>query len=282
MLCDSASLILSSLSSTNPPTINAQYSQFTFNNIDLKNVMGEMWDKYDTFCLKVASWSNAQSVTISGGHNGAISYNMAGLEWTNVIYEATNSSTNKQWIPLVFMNLVTSTSTQVQNIVNTGQSYNFKKGNRNVNLEFAIAACDTTGANNFGNITAGNIYNDICFQLIFEPVIKGKMNECAFFGFNSNVALTNINRVISTDRKEYYYANFDIKNLCNEFWDNHENFEIHMPMVLIRGIATYSGDVRLVPIQISGLNFVNNGTKQSNITDKLNLSTENALAGTIL
>jgi hypothetical protein len=37
-----------------------------------------------------------------------------------------------------------------------------------------------------------------------------------------------------------------------------------------------------VPIQLNGLNFVNNGTKQSNNTNQLNLSTENAILGTVI
>jgi hypothetical protein len=70
MLSESASLILSSGSTTNPPTINAQKTFATFNNIDLKNVMGEMWDKYDTFCVKMASWNNGrQSIVTGGGSN---------------------------------------------------------------------------------------------------------------------------------------------------------------------------------------------------------------------
>lgn len=278
MLSDSASLILSSASTTNPPTINAQKTLATFNNIDLKNVMGEMWDKYDTFCMKVVRFFNSrQTLVVTTGENTVISYNMRGLSWTNVIYETTNSSLNTQWVPIAGGRITTNVG--VTNISNTGQSYNFKKGERIVNLEIAI---NINGDTEIGDIAAGNTYSDFSLQVIFEPVIPGKMNECAFFGFNSGPKFTNINRVISNNKTQYYYPSFDIRNLCKDFWDKHEDYEIQMVQFLIGTIGTISGNDRITPIQLNGLNFVNNGTKQSNNTSGLNLSTENAILGSIV
>ena len=279
MLSESASLILSSGSTTNPPTINAQKTFATFNNIDLKNVMGEMWDKYDTFCVKVASWNNGRQTIVTGGGSNftVVSYNLRGLEWINVIYETTNSSVNAQWVPI--MNGTIFGTGTVQNYSNTGQSFNFKKGSRLVNLDVAI---NINGLSDIGNVAAGNTYNDFSFQLIFEPVIPGKMNECAFFGFNSANILTNINRIISADRKEYYYPAFDIRNLCKDFWEKHENFEIQMAQTLFSGLGTVVFDNRQILIQMNGLNFVNNATKQTNTVDRLKLSSENAIVGALI
>lgn len=279
MLSESASLILSTGSTTNPPIINAQRTFATFSNIDLKNVMGEMWDKYDTFCVKVAYWYNSrQTVNVAGSGNTVINYSMRGLEWINVIYETTNSSVNAQWVPILGGHILAGTYTS-QNISNTGQSFNFKKGNRIVDLDIAL---NINGELAIGSVPAGNTYNDFSLQLIFEPVIPGKMNECAFYGFNSGPNFTGINRVISADRKEYFYPAFDIRNLCKDFWEKHEDFEIQMTSSLMNGTGTVTGDNRTIPIQLNGLNFVNNGTKQSNNTDGLKLSTENAIIGTLI
>jgi hypothetical protein len=284
MLSDSASLILSTKSTINPCTINAQKTAFTFNNIDMKNVMGEMWDKYDQFALKLVSFSTDGAITLTNSAFGLITYNLRGLEWSNVIYETTGSINNKEWVPVAYNFVNPGTSSTNPIIINTGWSFNFKKGNRYENFEFAIGAGDPAqvNASQFGNITAGNNYNNVEFHFLFEPVIAGKMNECAFYGFNSNPEIRTLNRIVSDSNKTYSYPNFNMRRLCNLFWDKHDDFEIQLAMMSIRGTGTNAGDIRITPVQMSGLNFVNNGTKQSNNTDQLNLNTENAIIGTVI
>jgi hypothetical protein len=293
MLSDSASLILSTKSTVNPvvfgPPVGGVTTKnsFTFNNIDLKNVMGEMWDKYDTFALKVVSISlNGATVTPSSNYT-IMCWNLRGLEWVNLFNEYTGTHLNQQWCPIVFSTASQSVPNITQLITNTGQSYNFKKGMRNVNLEFAMSWADTTNPNGFGGgpqqLVNTFTYNDVEFHFLFEPVIEGKMNECACFLLNTNPVLTEqLGRNISADRKEYSYPGFNMKNLCSLFWDKHTDFEIQMAQSLLRGTGNLTGNIRIVPIQFGGLNFVNNGTKQSNNTDQLNLSTENAILGTVI
>jgi hypothetical protein len=281
MLSDSASLILSTKSTINPCTINAQKTAFTFNNIDMKNVMGEMWDKYDQFALKLVSLSTDGAVTVNSSVFGLISYNLRGLEWSNVIYESTGSNTNKEWVPVAYITIGPTVPNVNPLIVNTGWSFNFKKGNRYENFEFALSQTEYTNASQFGVFAAGNNYNDVEFHFLFEPVIPGKMNECAFFGFSANQSAS-INRIISDSGKTYSYPDFNMKNLCSLFWDKHDDFEIQLAMISARGTGTNAGDLRITPVQMSGLNFVNNGTKQSNNTNQLNLNTENAIIGTVL
>jgi hypothetical protein len=206
MLSDSASLILSTKSTINPCTINAQKTAFTFNNIDMKNVMGEMWDKYDQFALKVVSLSTEGAITIvSGSTMGQLTYNLRGLEWSNVIYESTGSINNKEWVPVAYAFLSAGGPNINPLIITTGWSFNWKKSNRMVNFQFALANTDpnaSVGASNFGVYPAGNNFNDVEFHFLFEPVIAGKMNECAFFGFNSSVNIP-IKRIVSDNSKIY-------------------------------------------------------------------------------
>jgi hypothetical protein len=281
MLSDSASLILSTKSTINPCTINAQKTAFTFNNIDMKNVMGEMWDKYDQFALKLVSFSTEGAVTVTSSPLGLISYNLRGLEWSNVIYEMTGSNMNKEWVPVAYTFVSAAAPAVNPLIVNTGWSFNFKKGNRYENFEFALAGTEYTNASQFGVFAAGNNFNNVEFHFLFEPVIPGKMNECAFFGFSANL-FANIKRIQSDNGKTYSYPDFNMRRLCNLFWDKHDDFEIQLGMISTRGTGTNAGDLRITPVQMSGLNFVNNGTKQSNNTNQLNLSTENALIGTVI
>lgn len=288
-MSESASLILSTKSTTNPavfgPAIGGitTKNSFVFNNIDLKNVLGEMWDKYDEFALKVVQINTQGNVTAANSQNVLVSYNMAGLEWSNLIYETTGSNNINQWVSIYF---AFSINAYYINPINTGQSYNFRKGKRNVNLEFALNIPDATGVNSFGGFanqpSTANVYSDVAFHFVIEPVIAGKQNECAYYGFNSNLALTELNRVVSSDRKEFSYASFNMKKLCEQFWDKHDNFEIQMTNVALRGSGTITGDARISPVQLSGLNFINNQTKQTNNTERIGLSTENTIIGTVI
>ena len=288
-MSESASLILSTKSLTNPavfgPAIGGitTKNSFVFNNIDLKNVLGEMWDKYDQFALKLVQVNTQGTVTVSGSPNGLVCYNMAGLEWSNVIYETTGSNNINQWVALYYF---LSLSAYVLYPLNNGQSFNFRKGNRNVNLQFALNVPDATSVNSFGGFpdqpSTANVYNDVAFHFVIEPVIAGKQNECAFYGFNSNVSITGLNRIVSSDRKEYSYSSFNMKKLCYEFWDKHDNFEIQQAGCGLQGTGTVTGDARISPIQLSGLNFINNQTKQTNDTNKIGLSTDNTIIGTVI
>ena len=279
MLSESGSLILSTSSTVNPCTINAQKTQFTFSNIDLKNVLGEMWDKYDIFCLKPVSLVTQGTITLVGGSQLAIVvYNLAGLDWTNIKYDTALNS--KKYVPLVFSS--SSSSSPIQNVVitNTGQSFNFRKGQRFVDLEFAISIPDTVGIQNFGVVAAGNIYNDAAFHFSFEPVIEGEMNECACFGFNTNIAITSqVGRAIYFSNTEYNYPSFDMRDLCRDFWDKHDDFEIMMSSYNSIGVGTLSGNARTMLIQMNGLNFVNNGTQRGSSTERLQLNIDNPIIG---
>ena len=292
MLSDSASLILSTKSTVNPvvfgPPVGGVTTKnsFTFNNIDLKNVMGDMWDKYDTFALKLVSVSTQGGTTISNNTYGVLCWNVRGLEWVNLFNEYTGTHLNQQWAPIVFLSVPQAAPQTTPLITNTGQSFNFKKGMRNVNLEFAMSWTDTVSPNGFGGGPGqlGNtfLYNDVEFHFLFEPVIPGKMNECACFLFNTNPALQTVGRNVSADRKEYSYPAFNMRNLCSLFWDKHTDFEIQMAQSMMRGTGTLTSDNRVALVQMSGPNFVNNGTKQVDNTNKLTLSTENALVGSLM
>jgi hypothetical protein len=281
MLSESGSLILSTSSTTSPCTINATKSDFTFSNINMRNVLGAAWDKYDVFTMKVASAASAGTITTSNTNNAVVCYNMAGFTWENLHYDTAYMS--QTYVPFVVFNEQT-TASQNQYIVNTGQSYNFRKSSDIVNLNFTITLPDdTSGPSTFGVPPAGNSYNDVAFHLVFEPVIPGEMNECAFFGFNMSSLITSqVGRTVSSDRKEYNYPAFDMKRLCRNFWDKHEDFEIQWAFNNHIGIGTVSGNPRNCLFQMNGLSFVNSATKNSNSTDRLGMTMESPIIGAII
>jgi len=283
MLSESGSLILSTSSTTSPCTINAAKSDFTFSNINMRNVLGSAWDKYEMFTMKVASAATAGTITQVGGSTvGLICYNMAGLTWENLHYDTAYMS--QTYVPISVFNIQSASPNFTQYIVNTGQSYNFRRSSDIVDLNFTITnADDTSGPSSFGITPAGNLYNNVAFHLVFEPVITGEMNECAFFGFNmSSLISSQVGRTVSSDRKEYNYSAFDMKRLCCNFWDKHEDFEIQWAFNNHVGIGTLSGNARICLFQMNGLSFVNSSTKNSNSTDRLGMTTESPIIGSII
>jgi hypothetical protein len=91
-----------------------------------------------------------------------------------------------------------------------------------------------------------------------------------------------VGRTVSTDRKEYNYASFDMRRLCRTFWDKHQDFEIQMCFYNFAGIGTPGGNARVCQIQMNGFNFVNNVTKNSNNSDRLGVTTESPIIGAIV
>lgn len=283
MLSESGSLILSTSSTINPCTINASKTDFTFSNINMRNVLGAAWDKYDMFCMKVASVSTSGTPTLPGGTSyGVICYNMAGLTWENLHYDTAFMSQN--FAPIAVLNVQVSTFNFNQFISNTGQSYNFRKCSDIVDLNFTVTnVTNTGGPSTFGTTLAGSVYTDVAFHLVFEPVIPGEMNECAFFGFNTAGSISSqVGRTVSSDRKEWNYAAFDMRRLCCNFWDKHEDFEIQWAFANNVGIGTPGGNARVCQFQINGLNFVNSATKNSNNTDRMGITTESPIIGAIV
>lgn len=284
MLSESGSLILSTTSTTNPCTINATKSDFTFSNINMRNVLGAAWEKYEMFTMKVAAAATAGTVTLANTALGIIVYNMAGLTWENLHYDTAYMSQNYAAIATFFVSTAANGARQNQLISNTGQSYNFRKCADLVDLNFTTTTLNNiTGPSTFGVAGAGNSYCDVAFHLVFEPVIPGEMNECAFFGFNTIQTITSqVGRTVSADRKEWNYPAFDMRRLCRNFWDKHEDFEIQCAFTNNVGIGTPGGNARVCQFQMNGLNFVNSATKNSNNTDRLGITTESPIVGAIV
>jgi hypothetical protein len=70
-----------------------------------------------------------------------------------------------------------------------------------------------------------------------------------------------------------------MRDLCRDFWDKHDDFEIMMSSYNTVGVGTLSGNARTMLIQMNGLNFVNNGTQIGSSTERLQLNSESPIIG---
>lgn len=276
MLSESATLILSTASTVGSPIVDASFSNITFRNVDLKQTLGEMWEKYDKFIIKPVGITLIGTITLGLSVNSIPTYNMAGLDWININYEMAPGQ--QRWVPICSLGTLSSGSNTINfPYPNNGWGYNFRKGQQYVDLQFIITV---PGQLNMAPPTA--VYTNVDMHFVIEPCIEGKMNEIAFFGFCTDTALNVPGRFVDSTRKIYNYPSYDMRRQCSEFWHLHEDFEIMHSWQILRGVGSIANDNRLSPMQISGLNFVNNYTKQGNntATQAGNYSTDNAILGT--
>jgi hypothetical protein len=279
MSINSASLILSTQSQLYTPTINTYKTYFTFYNINLRNIMGDMFDKYDIFTLKLSTASSSGNVTTGNSANSMIIYNLKGLDWCNINYDLSPNS--NVWAPVCYYQSNSGTpANSTYGYANVGQGFNFRKSQEIVNLTFAVSLI---ASSNTITEETGIQLNNVVFQFIIEPVIPKLMNECASFTFNTMSTIPVPNKIINSTKTSYTYPSFDMRRLCGEFWDFHDEFEIFMSCYETLGSGTLAGNNTLVNVEMTGLNWSNNLVKQGNNTTNSNgnYTTTNAILGAL-
>lgn len=131
-------------------SIQSRGQYFSWNNINLKAVLGTMWDKYDMFnlCLKTIIRNPASSANNS---QFCSTIWCAGLNFINSTYDI-RTKTLTQEACIGGANFV-STATNGDVFHQTGNTTMFKKGNDIVNLTIQLKNSDATfsvGATNNG------------------------------------------------------------------------------------------------------------------------------------
>ena len=121
-----ASLILKGSDLT--PNVNNQFgytdtlkTTMTWNNINLKNLLGDMYNQYDYFNISLNTIATGLAGTVSSDKNMLSLYvRMSGLPWSNCSYNVKSGSNNQYAIIGAFTIIVSAiTSTQYNNNVLT-------------------------------------------------------------------------------------------------------------------------------------------------------------------
>lgn len=99
-------------------TNNSSASSFTWNNIDMRLILGDLWDRYEYFniCLSSTVFSTA-TITYASNDNKMGCIYMSGLNWTS------NYDTGKKqrvpYVPIGYLN-----SGSISSTVGTVQPFN--------------------------------------------------------------------------------------------------------------------------------------------------------------
>lgn len=272
MNTNTAFLSLDTYSLTSP-YINTTKTNFVFRNVNLKNIMGEMWNKYEKFSIRCVAVRYTGSVANTGSQAYMIQNNLKGLDWINCYDEKYSSGQ-------VFMPVISAKGSNAPYSLiptNSYYAFNFRKGKPIIDLEFQITNLGTNGGT--GTPTGITLMPEQNYLFQIQPA-EDNQNEMGYIGLYTNVTSgTPINaypsKVVSNSSRTYTYYNYDMTVPCREFWDKYDDFEIILAGYEQQG---YTGTTEqlITPIVLSGFNWLNNNTQSGYIK-----TSNNAVVGII-
>jgi hypothetical protein len=152
---------------SNGSTNNSSASSFTWNNIDMRLILGDLWDKYEYFniCLSSTVLSTS-ALTYASNDNKLGTIYMSGLDWTS------NYDTGKkQRVPYVAIGYLNSGS--ISTTVGTIQYFNslfsnsFRKSSPITNLTIFYNKI----SDNTPNVVATGSFPQVAFTFKVTPII---------------------------------------------------------------------------------------------------------------
>lgn len=266
MNTDTAYLSLDTYSLAGTSNINVAKTNFVFRNVNLKNVMGEMWDKYEKFSIRLTACRYFASVANTGSQAYMIQNNIKGFDWINCYDE--KYSTGQTFMPVGFI----AGSNTSKNVlpVNNQCCFNFRKGKQIIDIEFQITNLNDNGGTGVSpSLTA---MPEQYYSFIIQPA-EDNQNEMGYLGLYTATASTSgtaptpwPSRVVANNCRTYTYYNFDMRLVCKEFWDKYDDFEILCGGYEYQGYVGGSVD-QIMPITLTGFNW-NNFSKCGNTTSQ--------------
>lgn len=146
MNLESANLVLRTASVPVGDNRNANNTNITWTNISLKNVLGNLFYKYDKFKICLTSFGNANTSAIGVVADRIMNVNMTGFQWFNQTYDTSiNANTSN-----VIISTVDFQSATGRNINYTGEiGWVFVKPQTEyINININYTRCSDNGLNN--------------------------------------------------------------------------------------------------------------------------------------
>lgn len=241
--------------------INTAKTNFIFRNVNLKSVMGEMWNKYEKFCIRMVSCRYYASVSVTGSTGNIIQNNIKGFDWINCYEEKYGSA--QTYLPIGIM----AGSNTGRSYIPTNNHYcfNFRKGQQIINIEFLLTNIGSNGGGAASSLITA--MPDQSYTFIIQPA-ENNQNEMAYMGlYTTQTTVGTITtpiqypgKNISNNCRTYTYNGFDMRNLCREFWDKYEDFEILLAGYQYQGYGGQTAEMQIMPITLNGFNWMNNYT----------------------
>lgn len=83
-------------------TMNASKTIFTFNNVNMRQIIGTLWDKYDKFNLQIRTIGMAVLTASQSGNQRRQYFNISGLQFINNMVIENTTNLNNVWSPIFY------------------------------------------------------------------------------------------------------------------------------------------------------------------------------------
>jgi len=147
-------------------SINQYRTSITWKAVNIKNLLGSLYDQYDLFNLDVSSIANPIPTTLFGvtDNDRCIHFKMAGLDWIFNTYNTTSGNTVNE---AIISNTRFTNQTTAINLINYRKmTTTFRKC---ITTDITINLDTING--NPPNMNAGTIFPQLTFSFRITPVL---------------------------------------------------------------------------------------------------------------
>lgn len=155
---------LTNNSTTNVGTCDANNTSWTWSNINLRTLLGDMYDLYDRFALVPVRVHSGNTGTNTGfgatEYDRVVTINISGLPFTNNVYDTALKTNNNH---ITFQTLHINNTASTNSSVNGGSILTFTKNQELVNLNIYYKRVTKNGLNNYDIVSGTAAYPDVVF-----------------------------------------------------------------------------------------------------------------------
>jgi hypothetical protein len=128
-------------------TMNSTFTTFTFTNVNMRRIIGTMWDKYDKFNLVVSNIGVGQTATTLSASQRFMFFQIQGLQFINCLSTTTSSTFSQSVAYTPIFRYTTASSADSDSFAVPDSLISFRKPeSENVDLAFQLFTLNGGGA----------------------------------------------------------------------------------------------------------------------------------------
>jgi hypothetical protein len=131
--------ILSAGATNQYGTMNSTMTNFTFTNVNMRRIIGTLWDKYDKFNLICASYGTGSVATSLSGNQRLQWFQISGLQFINTLSVLNTNMLSQGYATTPVFNPASSSTADAESFANPIGATTFRKPEtENVDLTFQL------------------------------------------------------------------------------------------------------------------------------------------------